>query len=62
MNNKNNTSAFALNNKIKNPFIIMKKELMTYYSTPIMYIVTFVFLIVTGWFFFSTFFFSGIHL
>ncbi|MFH0974318.1 MAG: ABC transporter permease [Spirochaetota bacterium] len=36
--------------------IIMKKELMSYYSTPIAYIVITVFLVVTGWFFFSTFF------
>lgn len=42
--------------KSKNPFIIMKKELMSYYSTPIAYIVISVFLVVTGWFFFSTFF------
>ncbi|MBN2403657.1 MAG: ABC transporter permease subunit [Spirochaetes bacterium] len=34
----------------------MKKELMSYYSTPIAYIVITVFLVVTGWFFFSTFF------
>ena len=43
-------------NKMNKSFIIMKKELMSYYTTPIAYIVISVFLVVTGWFFFSTFF------
>ena len=38
---------------------IMKKELMSYFATPIAYIVITVFLIITGWFFFSTFFLYG---
>lgn len=37
----------------------MKKELMSYFATPIAYIVITVFLIITGWFFFSTFFLYG---
>jgi ABC-2 type transport system permease protein len=45
--------------KNKQPLIIMKKELMSYFTTPIAYIVITVFLIVTGWFFFSTFFLYG---
>ena len=36
--------------------IIFKKEFKTYFITPIAYIVISIFLIVTGWFFFSTFF------
>ncbi len=43
-------------NKSNNALTIMKKELMSYFTTPIAYIVISVFLIVTGWFFFSTFF------
>jgi len=35
---------------------IFKKEFKTYFITPIAYIVISIFLIVTGWFFFSTFF------
>ncbi|HSV97670.1 MAG TPA: ABC transporter permease [Spirochaetota bacterium] len=35
---------------------IMKKELSGYFTTPIAYIVITVFLVITGWFFFSTFF------
>src|SRR5512137_2720369 len=66
--NKNIESAISIINSsiskalpvIKSTFqracIIMKKELMSYYSTPIAYIVITVFLVVTGWFFFSTFF------
>ncbi|MBN2040144.1 MAG: ABC transporter permease subunit [Spirochaetes bacterium] len=46
----------SVNSKLKNPLTIMKKELMSYYTTPIAYIVISVFLVVTGWFFFSTFF------
>jgi gliding motility-associated transport system permease protein len=35
---------------------IFKKELKTYFVSPIAYIVISIFLLVTGWFFFSTFF------
>jgi len=35
---------------------IFKKEFKTYFVTPIAYIVISIFLVVTGWFFFSTFF------
>jgi len=35
---------------------ILKKEFRTYFVSPIAYIVISIFLIVTGWFFFSTFF------
>ncbi len=42
--------------KFNKALIIAKKELMSYFSTPIAYIVISVFLVVTGWFFFSTFF------
>jgi len=38
---------------------IFKKELRTYFVTPIAYIVIAIFLILTGWFFFSTFFLFG---
>ncbi len=64
MNKYFETAASFLNNKaipviksmLRKAYIIMKKELMSYYSTPIAYIVITVFLVVTGWFFFSTFF------
>ena len=39
------------------PLVIMKKELMTYFYTPIAYIVITAFLIVTGFFFFKDFFY-----
>ena len=43
--------------KQKNPtFIIMKRELKSYFSGPIGYIVTGLFLIISGFIFFSTFF------
>ena len=42
--------------KLDKAVIIMKKELMSYFTTPIAYIVISVFLIVTGWLFFNTFF------
>lgn len=35
---------------------IMKKEVADYFLSPIAYIVICIFLIITGWFFFSTFF------
>ena len=35
---------------------IFKKEFATYFVSPIAYIVISIFLLVTGWFFFSTFF------
>ena len=45
------------NIKQKNPtFIIMKRELKSYFSGPIGYIVTGLFLIISGFIFFSTFF------
>jgi len=56
MSNISSDAFAAFSNRIKNPVTIMKKELMSYYTTPIAYIVISVFLIVTGWFFFSTFF------
>ncbi len=43
--------------KIKNPaFIIMKRELAAYFTSPIAYIVTGLFLIITGILFYTTFF------
>lgn len=45
--------------RYKEPLIIMKKELMSYFTTPIAYIVITFFLVITGWFFFSTFFLYG---
>ncbi len=45
--------------KYRESITIMKKELMSYFTTPIAYIVITVFLIITGWFFFSTFFLYG---
>lgn len=56
MNVRIKDSASVISKLLKNPVIIMKKELMTYYTTPIAYIVISIFLIITGWFFFSTFF------
>jgi ABC-2 type transport system permease protein len=64
MNRNIETAISFINNKVlpvikstlQRAYIIMKKELMSYYSTPIAYIVITVFLVVTGWFFFSTFF------
>ena len=41
---------------MRQTIIIFKKEFQTYFITPIAYIVISIFLIVTGWFFFSTFF------
>ena len=41
---------------IKNTAIIMKKELMTYYTTPIAYFVISIFLLAVGYLFFQTFF------
>jgi len=41
----------------REPLAIMKKELMTYFYTPIAYIVITAFLIVTGFFFFKDFFY-----
>lgn len=38
---------------------MLKRELKTYFVSPIAYIVAVIFLIVSGWFFFSTFFLSG---
>ncbi len=38
---------------------IFKKELRAYFVTPIAYIVIAIFLVLTGWFFFSTFFLYG---
>ena len=49
------------NIKQKNPtFIIMKRELKSYFSGPIGYIVTGLFLIISGFIFFSTFFKSSL--
>jgi ABC-2 type transport system permease protein len=41
---------------MRQPLRICRRELQTYFLSPIAYIVTAVFLLVTGWFFFSTFF------
>jgi ABC-2 type transport system permease protein len=41
---------------MRQAFDIMKKEFKSYFVTPIAYIVISVFLLVTGWFFFSAFF------
>jgi ABC-2 type transport system permease protein len=38
---------------------MLKRELKTYFVSPVAYIVAVIFLIVSGWFFFSTFFLSG---
>lgn len=38
---------------------VVRKELASYFATPVAYIVITVFLAVTGWFFFSTFFLYG---
>lgn len=43
----------------REPLAIMKKELMTYFYTPIAYIVITAFLVVTGFFFFKDFFYFG---
>ncbi len=40
-------------------FHILKRELKTFFVSPIAYIVTVIFLIVSGWFFFSPFFLVG---
>lgn len=42
--------------KNKTPYIITKRELAAYFSSPIAYIVTGIFLLVSGMFFFSVFF------
>ncbi len=44
-------------NKMKETFIIMKKELRGYFVSPIAYIVITIFLIFTGFFFFKDFFY-----
>lgn len=44
---------------LREPLAIMKKELMTYFYTPIAYIVITAFLVVTGFFFFKDFFYFG---
>ena len=41
---------------MRNIFTILAREMKTYFVSPIAYIVIAVFLLVTGWFFFSTFF------
>jgi ABC-2 type transport system permease protein len=45
--------------RIKEASVVMKKELMSYFTTPVAYIVITVFLVISGWFFFSTFFLYG---
>ncbi|MFH1744817.1 MAG: ABC transporter permease subunit [bacterium] len=44
---------------IKTIYILFKKELMSYFNSPIAYIFSGVFLIVGNWIFFKTFFLSG---
>ena len=39
-----------------NPLLVFRRELRGYFLSPIAYIVIAVFLVVTGWFFFSPFF------
>ena len=47
----------AKSEKIKNPaFIVMRRELKSYFTSPIAYIVTGLFLILNGIIFYSTFF------
>ncbi len=41
---------------IKNTFIIFKREIRSFFTSPVAYIVISLFLLLTGWFFFSTFF------
>ncbi len=45
--------------RYKGALTVTKKELRTYFNTPIAYIVITVFLAITGWLFFSTFFLYG---
>ena len=45
--------------KIRTSANVFKRELRTFLVSPIAYIVTVIFLIVTGWFFFSPFFLVG---
>ena len=57
INNEN--SKKSTGKKTKSPsYVIMKRELAAYFSSPIAYLVTIVFLIGSGLFFFSTFFLS----
>jgi ABC-2 type transport system permease protein len=43
----------------KDSITVMRKELLSYFGSPIAYIVITVFLAITGWLFFSTFFLYG---
>lgn len=45
---------------IKSIFIVFKKELMSYFNSPIAYVFIGIFLIVSNWLFFSSFFFNGL--
>lgn len=45
--------------RYKGALTVTRKELRTYFTTPIAYIVITVFLAITGWLFFSTFFLYG---
>ncbi len=56
INNNLKTALTLIVKTFKKAIIIMKKELMSYYTTPIAYIVITVFLITTGWLFFANFF------
>jgi len=40
-------------------YIIFNREVRTFFTSPVAYIVLTLFLVLTGWFFFSTFFLSG---
>jgi ABC-2 type transport system permease protein len=44
---------------LKNALHIFRKEFRSYFVSPIAYIVISIFLVITGWFFFSTFFLFG---
>ena len=45
---------------MKNILTIFKKELRSYFNSPVAYIVLIVFLIITGWFFTSSLFLTGV--
>ncbi len=45
---------------MNNSITIFKKELKSYFTSPVAYIIMVVFLIITGWFFTSSLFLSGV--
>lgn len=44
---------------LKSILTVFKREFRSYFFSPIAYIIITIFLVITGWFFFSTFFLSG---